>query len=57
MGKGHKDRRREKRARELEEHDNDLRLLKDELEQETEKKIEENFSLKKPNEKLTETCS
>ncbi|CAF4620600.1 unnamed protein product [Rotaria sp. Silwood2] len=49
MGKGHKDRRREKRAREMEEHDKDERLLKDELEKENEERI--------INEKLVETSS
>lgn len=37
MGKGHKDRRREKRAQELEEREKDVQLLKEELEEETEK--------------------
>jgi hypothetical protein len=52
MGKGHKDRRREKRAQEVEERDKDERLLKEELAEENDKKIE--F---KQNDKLTETCS
>ena len=52
MGKGYKDRRKEKRARELEERDGDERLLKEELQEEIEKKKEERII----NEKLTETC-
>ncbi|CAF0814196.1 unnamed protein product [Adineta ricciae] len=39
MGKGHKDRRREKRAREIEEREHDVRELKQELEEETEQKF------------------
>ncbi|CAF0759643.1 unnamed protein product [Rotaria sordida] len=50
MGKGHKDRRREKRAREIEEHDKDEHLLKEELEKENEEQ-------KIFNEKLIETLS
>ncbi|CAF4796636.1 unnamed protein product, partial [Rotaria sp. Silwood1] len=49
MGKGHKDRRREKRAREMEDHDKDERLLKEELEKENEERL--------INEKLIETSS
>jgi hypothetical protein len=54
MGKGYKDRRREKRALELQERDKDISLLKEELEEENEK----TQSVKKSNEeKLIETCS
>ncbi|UJR35643.1 hypothetical protein I4U23_028393 [Adineta vaga] len=41
MGKGYKDRRREKRARDLEEREQDTQLLKQELEEESEKKLAE----------------
>ncbi|CAF3482047.1 unnamed protein product [Adineta steineri] len=63
MGKGHKERRREKRAVEVGERDQDERILKQELEEENEKKIEEQQALKKEkeqqvnNEKLIETSS
>jgi hypothetical protein len=55
MGKGYKDRRREKRALELQERDKDISLLKEELQEE---ENEKNQSTKKSNEeKLIETCS
>lgn len=63
MGKGHKDRRKEKRAQEMEEREKDERLLKEELSEEIEKKNDEIQLLKKQNEeqlnneKLIETCS
>jgi len=57
MGKGYKDRRRERRAREMEEHDKDESSLKEELYEEIEKKNEEIQLLKKQNEKSIETCS
>ncbi|CAF1256793.1 unnamed protein product [Rotaria magnacalcarata] len=63
MGKGHKDRRREKRARESEELSKDEHLLKEELQQENEKKNEEYQLLRKQNkeqainEKSIETLS
>jgi len=55
MGKGHKDRRREKRARELEEQDKDVALLKNELQEEQE--ILKQELVKKQDEKTSnETC-
>ncbi len=56
MGKGYKDRRREKRALEMEERDKDEHLLKEELEEENQvlKKQNEEQTI---NEKLIETCS
>lgn len=61
MGKGHKDRRREKRAQEMEEREKDERALKNELEEENEKVLAERELLKKQtvepsvNEKSAET--
>ena len=58
MGKGHKDRRREKRASELQERENDINELKAELAEETEKIQAASVSARKKSneEKITETC-
>ena len=59
MGKGHKERRRERRAREIEERDHDERLLK-ELQEDNEEK-NQLFNNKNEeqtvNEKSIETCN
>ncbi len=55
MGKGRKDRRRERRALEMQERDKDISLLKEELEEgENEKK---ELIKKSSEDKLIETCS
>ena len=67
MGKGHKDRRREQRARELEQVSTEERLLKEEAQREADEKNEAHQKLKQQQhqqndeqvqpEKLVETCS
>ncbi len=58
MGKGHKDRRREKRAVELQDRESDINELKAELAEENEKTQAAASARKKSNEeKLIETCS
>lgn len=60
MGKAHKDRRREKRAQELEERNKDEKLIKEELREEAEKlqlMRKKNESELAINEKSNDTCS
>ena len=64
MGKGHKDRRREQRAREMEQRSKDEQSLKEEVELEQQKKFDNYQTLKKQNaeevrqmKKVVETCS
>jgi hypothetical protein len=65
MGKGHKDRRREQRARELEQCSTEERLLKEEIQHEADEKTEAHHKLKQQQhtdeqvqqQKLVETCN
>ena len=54
MGKGYKDRRREQRAREMEQRTKDEEVLKEELEQEQKEKFDNYQTLKKQTKELSQ---